>query len=263
MVDTNWVLQEECPKEFIEKHADIHPVLLQLLWNRGVRDDDEIKLYIDSDYDTYVHSPFEFEHMQEATDLVFKTLEEGKVITVHGDYDADGVCGTTLLLSCLRELCRRMNYDEKKLTYYIPHREKEGYGFSPETARRLVENEKPGLVITVDCGISNKEAVGIMKEHGCETIICDHHTLPAELPDAILIHPLVEDEPYPNKFLCGTGVGFKLACGLFESARKRGVDLPVGYEKWFLDLVAIATVTDVMKLRVENRVLEKYGLLVL
>ncbi|MFH1433712.1 MAG: DHHA1 domain-containing protein, partial [Candidatus Uhrbacteria bacterium] len=98
---------------------------------------------------------------------------------------------------------------------------------------------------------------------GIDTIVCDHHDIPETLPDAILIHPKLPDEKYPNKDLAGTAVGFKFAHALIEEARSRGIDLPEGHEKWLLDLVAIATVTDIMKLTGENRVLEKYGLLVL
>ena len=135
---------------------------------------------------------------------------------------------------------------------------------SVETIEHLSEHDKTKLVVTVDCGISNKEAIDRGKELGIDTIVCDHHTMPEELPDqAILVHPLVPGEPYPNKFLCGTGVAFKFASGLIIEARKRGADFPDGYEKWLLDLVAIATVTDVVPLQGENRVLEKYGLLVL
>ncbi|OGL66520.1 single-stranded-DNA-specific exonuclease RecJ [Candidatus Uhrbacteria bacterium RIFCSPHIGHO2_01_FULL_63_20] len=125
------------------------------------------------------------------------------------------------------------------------------------------------LVITVDCGISNKDAIDRGKELCVDTIVCDHHAMPTELPDAaILLHPQVPGETYPNKHLCGTGVAFKFASALIHEAQRRlpadrQVALPKGCEKWLLDLVAIATVTDVMPLTGENRVLEAYGLKVL
>jgi len=135
---------------------------------------------------------------------------------------------------------------------------------SVETIEHLNTHEQTRLVITVDCGISNKPAIDRGQELGIDTIVCDHHTMPAELPTgAILIHPLVPGETFPNKHLCGTGVAFKLASALIHEARARGAAFPEGHEKWLLDLVAIATVTDVMPLTGENRVLEKYGLLVL
>ncbi|MBI5794351.1 single-stranded-DNA-specific exonuclease RecJ [Candidatus Uhrbacteria bacterium] len=242
---------------------EIDPVLLQLLWNRGMRTQEEIDVYLGPDWSRDAFAPDLFLRMKEAVARVFRSLESAEVITVHGDYDADGVCGSAVLLSTLRDICRALSFDEKKVTSYIPHREKEGYGMSVGTIEHLGAHDHTKLVITVDCGISNKPAIGRGRELGIDTIVCDHHTMPAELPDAILIHPLVPGETYPNKFLCGTGVAFKLASALIEQARRRGAAFVEGHEKWLLDLVAIATVTDVMPLTGENRVLEKFGLLVL
>lgn len=202
--------------------------------------------------------------MDEAVARVMRALESGEVITVHGDYDADGVCGSTVLMTTLRDICRALHFDEHKTTSYIPHREKEGYGLSIATMEHLSEHEKSSLVITVDCGISNKPAIDRGRELGVDTIVCDHHTMPEQLPEqAILIHPLVPGETYPNKQLCGTGVAFKLACALYDAARARGAQIVEGHEKWLLDLVAIATVTDIMPLLGENRALELFGLCVL
>lgn len=207
--------------------------------------------------------------MEEAVGRVFDSLEKGEMITVHGDYDADGVTGSVVLMSTLIDICRKMPegkgvYDEKQCSVFLPDREKDGYGYSPKTAEYFAEERKTKLVITVDCGISNRPAVLRGKELGIDTIICDHHTIPDDIPyEAIIIHPKMENEIYPNKHLCGCAVGFKLATMLFREAKKRGADIQDGYEKWLLDLVAIATVADVVSMTGENRVLEKYGLLVL
>lgn len=259
-----WKVAEPISKELTQQFPEFHPVVLQILWNRGLRTQEEMDVYMAPDWsrDTFSHTLFS--QMDRAVARVFLTLEQGQVITVHGDYDADGVCGSAVLISTLRDVCRLLGFDEQKITSYIPHREKEGYGMSVQTVEGLAEQVHPGLLITVDCGISNKPAIDRGKELGMDTIVCDHHTMPEELPDqAILIHPLVPGETYPNKKLCGTGVAFKLACGLIDEARRRGADVADGYEKWLLDLVAIATVTDVMQLQGENRVLEHYGLFVL
>ncbi|MFA4845120.1 MAG: single-stranded-DNA-specific exonuclease RecJ [Patescibacteria group bacterium] len=304
-----WNVAETITDETRASFPEMDQVLLALLWNRGIRSQAEIDVYLGPDWSRDAYAPDLFLRMGEAVARVFQSLENSEVITVHGDYDADGVCGSAVLLSTLRDICRALNFDEKKITSYIPHREKEGYGMSVETIEHLNAHDHTKLVITVDCGISNKSAIDRGRELGIDTIVCDHHTIPAELPDAILIHPLVPGETYPNKFLCGTGVAFKLASGLIEEARKRfkapfrlrqgfggpaiasqrrlagafatngppaaakalaGREGPVnlmafpeGHEKWLLDLVAIATVTDVMPLTGENRVLEKFGLLVL
>ncbi len=279
-MDKNWVISDLVPEDARREFAGVHPVVLQLLWNRGVRLREQMDVFLSPDWNRDVHSPSLFRNMPEAVARVFKALETGEVITVHGDYDADGVCGSAVLISTLRELCRAFGFDETKTTSFIPDREKDGYGMSPKTVEHLNEHVKTRLIITVDCGISNKPAIDRAKELGIDTIVCDHHAMPAELPTAaILIHPQVPGETYPNKSLCGTGVAFKLACGLIEAARsspllqkerdrvrsgaKSGVGIGEGHEKWLLDLVAIATVTDVMPLVGENRALETFGLVVL
>ena len=300
MKEKRWVIAEPISDEVRAAFPEMSAVALQLLRDRGLKSQEEFDVFLGPDWSRDVHSPWLFLHMREAVDCVFAVLEAGEVIAVHGDYDADGVCGSAVLLSTLRDVCRAFGYDETKLVSYIPDREKEGYGMSVGTMEHLAEHDKVKLVITVDCGISNGSAIARGRELGVATIVCDHHTMPEVLPvDAILIHPLVPGETYPNKSLCGTGVAFKLACGLLDDARDRlahgapssappqrphsvrtsrplapglggpGTALPIsqpileGHEKWLLDLVAIATVTDVMPLLGENRVLELFGLVVL
>ncbi|MBI2551586.1 single-stranded-DNA-specific exonuclease RecJ [Candidatus Uhrbacteria bacterium] len=259
-----WNIPEPLPFETLARFEEMHPVLVQLLWNRGLQTREDMRAFLNPDWTAQTHPPSLFARMGDAVAFVFETLERREVITVHGDYDADGVCGSAVLLTTLRDLCRAGGFDETKITSYIPHREKEGYGFSPETVDILRGQFQTKLVITVDCGISNKPAIDKALSMGIRTIVCDHHTMPDELPtDAMLIHPLVPGEAYPNKNLCGTGVAFKLASALLDEGRRRGLPIKEGAEKWLLDLVAIATVTDVMKLQEENRVLEHFGLLVL
>lgn len=257
-----WIVAEKAPAEFFTQFPELHPVLLQLLFNRGMKTQEAIDVFLGPDWSRDTCAPNLFKHMQQAVERIFCALENHETITVHGDYDADGVCGSTVLVSTLRDISRALMFDESKINYYIPHRELEGYGLSIETVAQL--KDKTNLIITVDCGISNKPAIDLAKSHGIDTIVCDHHTMPKELPDtAILIHPIVPDETFPNKFLCGTGVAFKLASALYDEARTRGATFPHGQEKWLLDLVAIATVTDMVPLVGENRVLEIFGLLVL
>jgi single-stranded-DNA-specific exonuclease len=259
-----WVLAETVPNDVCSSFTELSPALLQCLWNRGVRTRKAMTEFLEPDWSRDVYDPQRFRQMSRAVHRVFAALEARAVITVHGDYDADGVCGSAALFSTLRDICRALSYDETKLLVYLPHREKEGYGFSVSTAEHLHAHERTNLVVTVDCGIGNREAIARAKELGMDTIVCDHHAMPAALPeDTILLHPLVPGETYPNAFLCGTGVAFKLASALIHEARRRGAAFPEGYEKWLLDLVAIATVTDVMPLTGENRALERYGLLVL
>ncbi len=264
VLEKQWQIVEPISDEIKQQFSEIHPVLLQLFFNRGLRTQEEMNVFLASDWDRDIFSPHTFTRMTEAVARVFVALTKAEVITVHGDYDADGVCGSAVLITTLRDLCRAFDFDEQKITSYIPHREKEGYGMSVETVEHLHAHEKTSLVITVDCGISNKPAIDRGRELGIDTIVCDHHTMPTELPEqAILIHPLVPGETFANKNLCGTGVAFKLACALYDEARTRGALIAEGHEKWLLDLVAIATVTDLMPLIGENRVLETFGLRVL
>jgi single-stranded-DNA-specific exonuclease len=259
-----WTIAELVSEEVKKKFPELDPVILQLLYNRGLTNQEEIDVYLGPDWSRDTYGPEMFSHMSEAVARVFDGLERGEVVTVYGDYDADGVCGATILITTLRDVCRAFGFDESVITWHIPHREKDGYGVSLETIEALHKEKQTKLLVTVDCGISNKSAIDQGKVLGMDTIICDHHAIPKKLPEsAVLIHPQVPGETYPNKVLCGAGVAFKLASGLIHEARKRGAEFPEGHEKWLLDLVAIATVTDVMPLTGENRVLEKYGLLVL
>ena len=233
----------------------------QLLANRNVAEASfDMFLYPDWERDTY--SPAGFTNMKAAVKRIFWALETGQKIVIHGDYDADGVCGSTVLFTTLREICERMNM-AFNVEVFLPDREHDGYGVAMHTIERLaLEGVK--LLITVDCGIANGLELARAHELGLEVVICDHHQMGEHYPDkAIVLHPLAPGETYENKVLCGTGVAFKLASGLIEEARSRQASFPVGHEKWLLDLVAIATVTDVVPLLGENRTLEYYGLKVL
>jgi single-stranded-DNA-specific exonuclease len=239
-------------------HDDL---VTQLLINRGVAPA-EREAFLSPNWDTGTYSPFAFTRMQEAVDAMFGVIERGEPIVIHGDYDADGVSGSSLLHGALTDIADRLGFT-LNLEVFLPDREKDGYGVAMHTIERFISEGKK-MIVTVDCGIANGLELNRAHEAGVQTIVCDHHQLGSHYPDhAIILHPLAPGETYPNKTLCGTGVAFKFASGLIVEARKRGADLPEGYEKWMLDLVAVATVTDVMPLTGENRVLEYFGLKVL
>lgn len=263
MSEKIWEIAPEISQEQIDAFPELNPVVLQLLMNRQITDQEDIDVFLAPDWVRDSHHPSQFSQMTQAVNRLFEALENKEMITVHGDYDADGVCGTAVLLTTLRDICRQMGCEEAKMSSYIPHREREGYGLHAHTVEHLHKDVGTKLIVTVDCGISNEKAITQAKELGIDTIVCDHHDIPETLPDAILIHPQVPGEPYPYKHLSGTGVAFKFAHALIEEAVRRGADFHPGYEKWLLDFVAISTVTDIMPLNGENRVLERYGLLVL
>ncbi len=239
-------------------HDDL---VAQLLHNRGLSIDKQ-QDFLFPNWQEGMHSPYLFTKMEQAVNRMFQALEQGEHIVIHGDYDADGVSGSTLLHGALHDIAKALSFPIQ-LEVFLPDREHDGYGVSMHTIERFGQ-EGIKLLVTIDCGIANGLELGRAHELGMDVIVCDHHQLGQHFPEqAIILHPLAPGETYPNKTLCGTGVSFKFASALIHEAQKRGAHFPEGYEKWFLDLVAIATVTDVMPLIGENRVLEYYGLRVL
>ena len=233
----------------------------QILVNRGVAAERR-ENFLSPNWERDTFSPFDFTNMQQAVDVMFGAVERGEPIVIHGDYDADGVSGSALLFEVLRYIAEKMSF-VLDVDVFLPDREKDGYGVAMHTIERLVD-EKKKLLVTVDCGIANGLELDRAFEGGVDVIVCDHHQMGTHFPShATILHPLAPGEAYTNKTLCGTGVAFKFASGLIHEARRRGADIPEGYEKWFLDFVAIATVTDVMPLLGENRTLEFFGLQVL
>ena len=184
-------------------------------------------------------------------------MDQGRKIVIYGDYDVNGVCGTSILWSCLRLAgCRGV-------TYYIPHRVEEGYGVNGEALRRLAVENPRALVITVDCGISAIREAELARELGLELIITDHHTIGSDLPRAgVIVHPRLEGSQYPSGDLCGAGVAFKLAwqvCKGFGDGKRASPHLR-DYLVRALGLVALATIADVVPLSDENRIMVRHGL---
>lgn len=254
----NWRIKEKITEELITKYPEINPVILQLLHNRELEDQESIDSFLNPNYDSGLHDPFLFKDMETAVKRIFSALQKQEKILIYGDYDADGVCSTAIIYSALQGL-------GGDLDIYIPFREGEGYGINPKAVQWII-SQKFNLVITVDCGISNKEEIQTLKDAGIDTIVTDHHEEPLELPSAVaIINPSISNSGYPKLRLCGAGVAFKLVQALVAWQDKIDfpIKLPAGFEKWLLDLAAIATIGDIMPLVGENRVLVKYGLLVL
>jgi single-stranded-DNA-specific exonuclease len=250
-----YTVLESAPKEFIAE-SGLHPVIAGILWNRGIKTREEAENFLHPSWEKHVHDPFLFRNMQTAIDRITRAIKNDERIVIHGDYDADGVTGSCVMFETLKQL-------GVTAEIYIPHRENEGYGLRMGTVDKL-HADKTKLIITVDCGIASVAETDYAHSLGIDTIIVDHHAMPPELSKtAIIIHPHVPGETYPFKPLAAVGVAFKLACALIIDARKRGAIIPNGFEKWLLDFVAIATITDVVPLTGENRVLEKFGLTVL
>ena len=210
-----------------------------LLSARGIRTDEEATEYLNPDL-SGLHDPFLLDGMAKTVELLRGAIAAGKTILVYGDYDADGVCASSILLETLHE-------EGASLAYRIPSRHTEGYGLNADAVREIAR--KAQLLITVDCGVSDVEEVALAKELGLTVIITDHHQPPEILPAAdVVMDPFLGDYPFPG--LCGAGVALKICQALqgMEGVKKR------------LDLAAVATVADVVPLRGENRVIVSEGL---
>ena len=262
-----WIIQELPPQSFFEEHPELPRLLVQLLWNRGLKTQQQIDEFLNPDYSLNIHDPFLFNDMEKAVQMIFDCIKENKKITVHGDYDADGVDAAVIIISTLKKL------GAKNVDVFIPHREIDGYGLNDRTVRYLKDNGTH-LIITCDCGISNVGEIKLARELGMQVIITDHHAMPPKLPEAdAILHPLVPGEKYPDRTLSGGGVAFKLIQALLRQHRsnvgaKGLLPLPGGetheaFEKWLLDCAAISTVADMVPLVGESRTIVRYGLTVL
>jgi len=210
-----------------------------LLSARGIKTQEEASRFLNPSLGG-LHDPFLLDGMEKTVTLLKKAISRQETILVYGDYDADGVCASSILLDLLHE-------EGASLSYRIPSRHSEGYSLNTEAVREIAQ--KARVLITVDCGVSNVEEVALAKDLGLTVIITDHHQPPEILPAAdVVMDPLLGNYPFPG--LCGAGVALKI-CQAFQGI--------TGVEKR-LDLAAIATVADVVPLQDENRVIVKEGL---
>ncbi len=226
-----------------------------LLSRRGISTREEADAFLNPSYEAHIHSPLLLKNMREAAERVAKAIHAGERITVWSDYDCDGIPGGVILHDFLKKA--GANFDN-----YIPHRHEEGYGVNVGGIEKL-KSAGTSLVITVDSGITDNEAIARARALGMDVIVTDHHLPQPPLPDAIVLDHKQEGETYPFKELCGAVMAWKLTCGVLAVDEKLREMIPIGWEKWLLDMAALATIADMMPLTGENRVIVKYGLLVL
>ncbi|MDD3170015.1 MAG: single-stranded-DNA-specific exonuclease RecJ, partial [Eubacteriales bacterium] len=224
----------------------IHPMIREILKHRGVTEEADILEFL-SEKPSLTYDPFLLKNLEAGVDFLLSAIKQNKKICIYGDYDADGVTSISLLMEILSNLT-------ENLTYYIPSRFDEGYGLNKD-AIELLRSQGTDLILTVDCGSVSYEEVEYGKSLGIDFIITDHHNINDKPADCILINPKQADCSYPFKHLAGCGVAFKLAQGI---QRKAG--LPKSLLNGVLDLVAIATIGDIVPLIDENRTLTKYGM---
>lgn len=253
----NWIIYPKAPESFLNKKKEFSPLFAQILYNRGLKNEKDIELFLRPDYERDLHSPFLFNDMEKAVNRILKAIEKDEKILIWGDYDVDGITATIILWETLKIL------GAQQLEYYIPKKEKEGYGLSLPV---LKEKIKKGisLIITCDCGISAEKEIQWAQKMKVDVIITDHHNPPQKLPPAYaLLNPKVKNCGYPFQELAGSGVAFKLSEGLIYKKLGKNNHKGINFLKWLLDLVALGTLADVVPLVGENRVLTKYGFLVL
>lgn len=229
-------------------------LLDNLLHYRGIDTDDKKRVFLNPDYSGHLLDPFLLKDAEKAARRIIKAIENNEKILIYSDYDADGIPAGVIF----HDFLRKINYNN--FSNYIPHRHDEGFGLNIDAVKKF-HNDGIQLIITLDCGISDIEAVSYAQDNNIDVIITDHHEPHEVLPNAYaIVDHKQKGCAYPEKNLCGAGVGYKLIQAILKINR---FNLKDGHEKWFLDMVGIATLSDMVPLTGENRVLAYYGLKVL
>ena len=244
-----WRIHEPDPSvvDSLSEHLKIRRLYCELLVNRGISGYKEAKDFFLPTLDQ-LHDPFLMDGMEQAVILLNQTLDSNKKILIYGDYDVDGTTATTLIYKAL-------NSFSSTHSFAIPHREKDGYGLSKSGIDNALK-EQCSLLITVDCGIRDIDAIAYAKERGLQVIVVDHHEPGSTLPPAdAILNPKQDSCRYPYKYLSGCGIAFKLTMAMYHSRK-----LPEASCYEFLDLVALSIAADMVPLTGENRILAYYGL---
>ena len=250
-----WHVAPVVPAAIRQKLPDVPPVLLQLLYNRGLTQPGEIQAFLEGRYLAST-DPFLLPDMDKAVARIEKAISQDERIIVYGDFDADGVTATVLLTEALRGF----GLSREQAQPYIPDRIDEGYGLNEEALTKLKVDKGADLVISVDCGIRSVAEVAHARTLGLDMIVTDHHSLGPELPPAIaVVNPKRPNSAYPDTMLAGVGIAYKVAQALYQT-----IPQLAHFElESLLDLVAIGTVADLAPLLQENRQLVIEGLKVL
>ena len=283
-------------KQYRVRAREHDELIYDLLHARGVTESGEQEIFLDPDFERDSHDPFLLPGMEQAVERVLAAQKNDEKVCVWSDYDCDGIPGGVMLTQFLRGI-------GLTVVHYIPHRHKEGYGLNEEGIEELV-TQGVTLIITIDLGTTEHEAISFAKTKGIDVIVTDHHevlpssyaasdpitsftggisaevppqkssglpsgaqsgpagqTFVPELPPAFaVLNPKRPDSKYPFAGLCGAGVAWKLVQGILAKNR---FGMAEGQEKWLLDLVGIATLSDMVPLRGENRMLAHFGLRVM
>lgn len=225
-------------QKLVAKKLGISEAFLRLLLGRGFKED-EIAPYLHPSVDN-MSPPYDINGMDRAVERLRRAIDNKEKILIYGDYDCDGICAVSTLMLCLKDIA--------DVTYFIPDRNRDGYGVSVDALKRLIASRRPDLVITVDCGITAVKEIEFLKDNGIDVIVTDHHEPQEQIPDCIVLDPKVERKGFCD--YCGAGVAFKLVeafAGREEACK-------------YLDIVAIATIADVVPLKGDNRIIAYFGI---
>jgi single-stranded-DNA-specific exonuclease len=239
-----------------EELKNFPPLQQKLLSHRGIETREEAEKFLHPDWVRDIYDPFLIFNMEKAVERILRGIKEGEKIVLYTDYDCDGIPGGVIL----HDFFKKIEY--KNFQNYIPHRHDEGYGVNIPAVEKFA-SEGVTLMITADLGITDTDAVARAQELGIDVIVTDHH-LPQEgkIPKAYaVINSKQEEDMYPDPMLCGAAVAWKLVSALI--ARGNFEMIPLGWEKWLLDMAGLSTIADMVPLKNENRVLAYYGLKVL
>ena len=237
-------LNENYNQEFVQKMAKIYNIddhLVHLLYERGIDSQEKLNKFLSPSL-TDLYDPFLFEDMQAAVDLIEQHIAKNSKILIFGDYDVDGISASAILIKYFNSVGARVSN-------FMPNRYEDGYGLTVATIDKIFTENKPDLVITVDCGITGVEEVEYIKQQGVDILVTDHHERGDTLPNCLIINPKVS-ERYPFKCLCGAGVALKLVQAL--------AGLTAASE--YLPICAIATIADIVDLLDENRTIVHLGI---
>ncbi len=228
--------------------------LEELLAQRGLVDAAEVAAFMNPDYDAHTHDPYLLKDMEKAVTRILTAMKQDQKVVVYSDYDTDGIPGGVIF----HDFFKKAGFEN--FINYIPHRHDEGFGLNSDAIKQFI-NDGVNLLITIDCGIADVQPVTEAVAAGIDVIITDHHLPGQVMPPAFaIINPKQSDCMYPEKMLCGSGVAYKLIQGILKKDR---CGIKEGQEKWLLDMVGIATLSDMVPLRGENRVFAYYGMTVL
>lgn len=232
---------ENLKKHIAEKY-NLSQIAVELLIKRGFDTEDKIDKFLNTSTSDF-YDPFLLRDMDKLVNRIKKAIDKNEKVLIFGDYDVDGVSASAILIKYFASI-------KFYVDYFLPNRYIDGYGLTKESINFVKEKYNPTLIITVDCGISCYDEVEYAKSIGIDIVVTDHHDIPDKIPNTIVVNPKLEGQDYPFKYLCGTGVAFKVVQALsgFENAQE------------YLGICAIATIADIVPLLDENRAIVKFGM---